>query len=186
MSETQHGRLYGVGLGPGDPELVTIKAAKVLAAVPVVAFFAKQGSRGKARAILAYLVLSPGGSATREQLAGLLWSDRGQDQARASLRQSLKELRELPAIGDTIATERDAVALDPAAVTVDLHEIRHAAGARDLPALAGLLEQPTRESNGPDRSFSLLGFASGGVCRADESPHRWCALTAPFHPYPAP
>jgi precorrin-2/cobalt-factor-2 C20-methyltransferase len=53
MSETQHGRLYGVGLGPGDPELVTIKAAKVLAAVPVVAFFAKQGSRGKARAILA-------------------------------------------------------------------------------------------------------------------------------------
>lgn len=46
------GRLYGVGLGPGDPELVTVKAAKVLAAVPVVAFFAKRGSRGRARRIL--------------------------------------------------------------------------------------------------------------------------------------
>jgi|SRR5579875_354834 precorrin-2/cobalt-factor-2 C20-methyltransferase len=46
------GRLYGVGLGPGDPELVTVKAAKVIAAVPVVAYFAKQGTRGRARAIL--------------------------------------------------------------------------------------------------------------------------------------
>jgi precorrin-2/cobalt-factor-2 C20-methyltransferase len=52
MSGAGQGRLYGVGLGPGDPELITVKAANVLAAVPVVAFFAKQGSRGKARAIL--------------------------------------------------------------------------------------------------------------------------------------
>lgn len=95
----------------------------------------------KARAILAYLALAPGSSATREQLAGLVWSDRGPDQARASLRQSLKELRELPAIGPAIATARDTVALDGAAVAVDLHEIHHAAAARDLPALAGLLEQ---------------------------------------------
>jgi precorrin-2/cobalt-factor-2 C20-methyltransferase len=47
-----NGRLFGVGLGPGDPELVTIKATKIIAAVPVVAYFAKQGARGKARAIL--------------------------------------------------------------------------------------------------------------------------------------
>ena len=47
-----NGRLFGVGLGPGDPDLVTIKATKIIAAVPVVAYFAKQGARGKARAIL--------------------------------------------------------------------------------------------------------------------------------------
>ena len=47
-----NGRLFGVGLGPGDPDLVTIKATKIIAAVPVVAYFAKKGSRGKARAIL--------------------------------------------------------------------------------------------------------------------------------------
>jgi precorrin-2/cobalt-factor-2 C20-methyltransferase len=46
------GRLYGVGLGPGDPDLVTIKAAKIIATVPVVAFFAKKGLRGRARAII--------------------------------------------------------------------------------------------------------------------------------------
>lgn len=95
----------------------------------------------KARAILAYLVLSPDRCATREQLAGLLWSDRGPDQARASLRQSLKELRELPSVGAALATGRDAVTLDPDALAVDVHEIRHAAAAHDLGALAGLLEQ---------------------------------------------
>ena len=47
-----NGRLYGVGLGPGDPDLVTIKAAKIIAAVPVVAYFAKKGAPGKARVIL--------------------------------------------------------------------------------------------------------------------------------------
>ena len=46
------GCLYGVGLGPGDPDLVTVKAAKIIATAQVVAYFAKQGARGKARAIL--------------------------------------------------------------------------------------------------------------------------------------
>ena len=33
--------------------------------------------------------------------------------------------------------------------------------------------------------FALLfGLAPGGVCLADRSPGRWCALTAPLHPYP--
>ena len=32
------GRLYGLGLGPGDPELVTLKALRLLRAVPVVAY----------------------------------------------------------------------------------------------------------------------------------------------------
>jgi len=49
---TPPGRLYGVGIGPGDPELLTVKATKVIAAAPVVAFFAKAGRRGNARAIV--------------------------------------------------------------------------------------------------------------------------------------
>jgi precorrin-2/cobalt-factor-2 C20-methyltransferase len=49
---TSNGRLFGVGLGPGDPDLVTIKATKIIAAVQVAAYFAKRGARGKARAIL--------------------------------------------------------------------------------------------------------------------------------------
>ena len=46
------GKLYGVGLGPGDPELLTLKAARVIGAVPVIAYFAKLGRRGHARTIV--------------------------------------------------------------------------------------------------------------------------------------
>ncbi|MFL5289493.1 MAG: precorrin-2 C(20)-methyltransferase [Rhodopila sp.] len=50
------GRLYGVGVGPGDPELLTLKAARVLQAVPVVAYFAKRGNASNARGIVAALL----------------------------------------------------------------------------------------------------------------------------------
>jgi precorrin-2/cobalt-factor-2 C20-methyltransferase len=46
------GRLYGIGLGPGDPELLTIKALRLIQAVPVISYFAKAGRRGNARAIV--------------------------------------------------------------------------------------------------------------------------------------
>ncbi len=45
------GTLYGIGLGPGDPELVTLKAARLLATTPVIAFFAAAGRPGHARTI---------------------------------------------------------------------------------------------------------------------------------------
>ncbi len=47
------GIFHVVGLGPGDPELMTVKAARVIAASPVVAFFAKRGRTGHARTIAA-------------------------------------------------------------------------------------------------------------------------------------
>lgn len=51
------GRLYGVGTGPGDPELLTLKAARVLGSVPVIAHFAKRGNASNARAALGALPL---------------------------------------------------------------------------------------------------------------------------------
>lgn len=45
------GRLYGIGLGPGDPELLTLKAARLIGETQVIAYFAKAGRRGNARAI---------------------------------------------------------------------------------------------------------------------------------------
>ncbi|MFT3729851.1 MAG: precorrin-2 C(20)-methyltransferase [Hyphomicrobium sp.] len=51
MSKTTSGTLFGVGLGPGDPELMTLKAARVLRTAPVVAHFRKAGRSGHARTI---------------------------------------------------------------------------------------------------------------------------------------
>jgi precorrin-2/cobalt-factor-2 C20-methyltransferase len=46
-------RLIGVGVGPGDPELVTLKALKALRDADVVAHFAKAGNMSRGRAIAA-------------------------------------------------------------------------------------------------------------------------------------
>jgi TolB-like protein/DNA-binding SARP family transcriptional activator len=48
----------------------------------------------KDRALLAVLALSPGVSHSREKLASLLWSDRGDQQARDSLKHALSRLRQ--------------------------------------------------------------------------------------------
>jgi precorrin-2/cobalt-factor-2 C20-methyltransferase len=47
------GKLIGVGVGPGDPELVTLKAMRALRDADVVAHFAKAGNASHSRAIAA-------------------------------------------------------------------------------------------------------------------------------------
>lgn len=47
------GILYGVGTGPGDPELITLKAVRVLERADVIAHFSKRGRTGNARRIVA-------------------------------------------------------------------------------------------------------------------------------------
>ncbi|GHD08599.1 precorrin-2 C(20)-methyltransferase [Tianweitania populi] len=46
------GKLIGLGTGPGNPELLTLKAARYLAEADVVAYFAKRGAKGNARTIV--------------------------------------------------------------------------------------------------------------------------------------
>jgi precorrin-2 C20-methyltransferase/precorrin-3B C17-methyltransferase len=50
---TGAGVLYGVGLGPGDPELVTVKAARLIGSADVVAYHSARHGRSIARAIAA-------------------------------------------------------------------------------------------------------------------------------------
>lgn len=47
------GTLSIVGMGPGDPELLTLKAVRAIRGAPCVAFFAKRGRSGHARSIAA-------------------------------------------------------------------------------------------------------------------------------------
>ncbi len=80
----------------------------------------------KTQALVAYLALAPGERRTRDELIALLWGDRGEQQARSSLRQSLSELRK--ALGDAgdslLVAERDAVSLDADAIDVDVTEFK--------------------------------------------------------------
>ncbi|MFB4391511.1 MULTISPECIES: precorrin-2 C(20)-methyltransferase [unclassified Pseudomonas] len=46
------GRLLGLGVGPGDPELITLKALRLLREAPVVAYFVAKGKRGNAFGII--------------------------------------------------------------------------------------------------------------------------------------
>jgi precorrin-2/cobalt-factor-2 C20-methyltransferase len=50
---TTAGKLIGVGVGPGDPELITLKAMRALKAADVVVHFAKAGNASRARTIAA-------------------------------------------------------------------------------------------------------------------------------------
>jgi precorrin-2/cobalt-factor-2 C20-methyltransferase len=47
------GKLIGVGVGPGDPGLVTLNALRALTHADVIAYFAKAGHDSNARAIVA-------------------------------------------------------------------------------------------------------------------------------------
>ena len=46
------GTVWGVGLGPGDPDLMSLRAARLLGAAKHVAYFRKAGRKGHARSIV--------------------------------------------------------------------------------------------------------------------------------------
>lgn len=85
-------------------------------------------STRKAAGLLAVLTLRPGVNQPRERLCGLLWSRSGPEQARASLRQGLAQLRrDLDDIGPTlIVSDGDAVRLEADGSWVDTTELETA------------------------------------------------------------
>ena len=50
------GRFYGVGVGPGDPELITLKAARIIGEADVIAYHAGVNKQSYARSIAADLI----------------------------------------------------------------------------------------------------------------------------------
>jgi len=79
------GTLYGVGLGPGDPELVTVKAARLVGAADVVAYHCARHGRsvrpvqspsptcGRARSKSSLSTRSPPRSATIRAATTARW-----------------------------------------------------------------------------------------------------------------
>ena len=56
LDQVMTGTLYGVGVGPGDPELMTLKAVRILAEAPVIAWPAADDGDSAARAIAAAFI----------------------------------------------------------------------------------------------------------------------------------
>ncbi|MCC7482156.1 MAG: winged helix-turn-helix domain-containing protein [Hyphomicrobiales bacterium] len=135
--------------------------------------FSAMGSEGiamtisakKNRALLAVLALSPGMAATRERLAGLLWGDRPDEQARSSLRQSLAALRkELDDADEAILQVKDdTVRLCAATVGVDVAAFLKCGQSDDLESL--------REAARLYRSELLSDFGS-----RDEGFEAWLSI----------
>jgi DNA-binding SARP family transcriptional activator/pimeloyl-ACP methyl ester carboxylesterase len=91
----------------------------------------------KAQALLAYLALRPDHAHQRDSLAALLWPDRPNEQARASLRHALYELRRaLAASPAVLRTERDTVTVDPGLIDLDVAAFTRFLGEDTPEALA--------------------------------------------------
>ena len=96
----------------------------------------------KLRAILGYVALNDSLVETRERLVGLLWSEMlGEDQARAVLRQVVRELRGLlgDADGGALSLGAREIRLRRDAIDVDVWTVMHAAEAGEVHPL--LLER---------------------------------------------
>ncbi|MFO1082983.1 MAG: BTAD domain-containing putative transcriptional regulator [Reyranellaceae bacterium] len=119
----------------------------------------------KARAILAYLALDAGSEQSRERLAGLLWSESGEANARGSLRHIILKLRRaFDEIGcGALRTKHSALALDHEAVRIDSHDVLAAAEAGSV---HHLLLSETRISERLLVGFEELDPAFGGWIQA--------------------
>lgn len=93
----------------------------------------------KARAVLAVLALSDGMALGRDRLCGLLWAEAAEEQARTSLRQCLKLIRQAlgPGLDAVLRADKLTMALDRQRVAVDVAGLLDglAQGRLDDPAL---------------------------------------------------
>jgi TolB-like protein/DNA-binding SARP family transcriptional activator len=118
----------------------------------------------KEQALLAYLALQAGRPQTRDKLASLLWSDRGDQQARHSLRQSLTILRRaLPdPDGHVVVSDQETIALRPGAIEIDA---------------AAFASRASNESDGADTAAELYsGDLLEGISVGSEEFEDWLAV----------
>lgn len=96
----------------------------------------------KARAMVAWLACCPGHSASRDRIVGMFWGDRGEEQARGSLRQALADLKlTAPEVAALVRSDRTSIGLDPGCWTSDLHQLETAVASGDADRLAAVIDQ---------------------------------------------
>lgn len=112
----------------------------------------------KARAVLALLVTAQNGERGRLWLQNMLWSDRGEDQSRQSLRQALTDIRKhLGAARDCLVSDKQNVSLDMRCVERDLNakgDFLEGLSVKDPAFLEWLEEQRALERHAMGRENS--------------------------------
>lgn len=121
-----------------------------------------QLSSRKTMGLVALLALAPGQTLRREQAIALLWSDRGTEQGRGSLRQTLVALKRETGVDRPPLVESDGevLRLDPGTVRTDVGEFLTLAKSEDATSLrhaAGLYQ----------------GHLAEGLSIADEAFEEW-------------
>jgi DNA-binding SARP family transcriptional activator/predicted ATPase len=107
-----------------------------------------------AKALLAYLAMSNGRAQARDKLATVVWGGKGSEQARASLRQTLSQLRRVlnPVSADILKVDGDAILVEPSAAVVDavrLQELVRIGTSQALEESSGLYHGALLEGIGP-------------------------------------
>jgi len=93
-------------------------------------------SSRKAKALLAWLALHPDHQHQREKLAGILWPDSNEIQARHSLRQALADLKKaLPENSELLQTTKEWISLDSQKIEIDTLDFDQALAKGDEESL---------------------------------------------------
>ena len=98
------GTLFGVGVGPGDPELITVKARRIIDACPVIAYFAaRRRRRGNGFSVIEQLV------ADHHQVLRLTYPVTTEAVGRASYEQLIADFYDesAAAVADHLEADRD-------------------------------------------------------------------------------
>lgn len=136
-SDMQHKILLGELGRQGMSESTNVMYGLTTFGKPAFAFAGTEITivNRKSMALLAYLANTTHGSESRERIAGLLWSESTEERARASLRQTISDLRACLSGFDKppFAADRLSVTLQLPQVEIDLRGIREGlkAGAID-------------------------------------------------------
>ena len=88
----------------------------------------------KAKALLAYLALTPGQIYSRDRLATLLWEDSNDAQARHSLRQALTSLRKVLS-HQVLLADADTLIIAPGTIDIDVFTFEQTQDSSDPEAL---------------------------------------------------
>lgn len=142
------GTLYGIGVGPGDPELITLKALRLLRAAPVIAWPAPPEGESLARKIAApHITHSPKEIAIRMPLEVTRFPDRGvYDQAAIEIGEHLRAGQDVVALceGDPFFYGSFMYLYDR---VVDRHPVVVVPGVSSLMATAAASGSPLASRN---------------------------------------